>query len=136
MDLRDSKVLALLEKTLDFTLERQGLISSNLANVHTPGYRGKDLSFENQLRKAAGAGASLPLKTTSVLHVGSVPAISEVTAEVVVPAGTIIKNDLNSVDMEKELMKLGRNAMLYNMLVQAMNKKLRLMETTIREAGK
>ena len=52
-----------------------------------------------------------------------------------VPARTAINNDLNSVDMESELSKMGRNRLLYEVLIQAMSKKMQLLEYSIREAG-
>ena len=40
-----SPVMAQLERYLDLSVFRHGLISSNLANIDTPGYRTRDVNF-------------------------------------------------------------------------------------------
>ena len=68
-------------------------------------------------------------------HLGGGQNLVAVVPDLVVPARTAINNDLNSVDMESELAKMGRNRLLYEVLIQAMTKKMQLLEYTIREAG-
>ena len=41
-----------LERYLDLVTFRHELISSNLANVDTPGYRTQDIDFESEMRRA------------------------------------------------------------------------------------
>ena len=44
--------ISLLGKSMDFRSRRNALISSNVANLETPGYKARDLVFE----KALGEG--------------------------------------------------------------------------------
>ena len=60
------KSLALHEAALKFRAHRNEVLSSNIANADTPGYKARDLDFGSVLKKARGTGISL--ETTSALH--------------------------------------------------------------------
>ena len=44
--------ILMLEKLLDFQSERHSILSTNVANIDTPGYKGYDLRFSDELKKA------------------------------------------------------------------------------------
>jgi hypothetical protein len=46
------KTVRLIEDRLSLNTRRQELVASNIANVDTPGYVAKDISFEEVLKKA------------------------------------------------------------------------------------
>ena len=46
---------------------RQRLVASNVANINTPGYKTKDLSFEKLYQMRTGGG-EIPLKLTHPRH--------------------------------------------------------------------
>lgn len=135
MTLSSAAVMAVLEKALDFRLQRQTLIASNLANAQTPSYRSKDISFEDKLREAVHRDG-LSLKRTHQAHIDLQPGLSALHPDLVVPDQPAIGNDLNSVDMEKELLKMSSNSLLYNVLTTVMNRKLTGLKTAIQEGGK
>ena len=54
----------LLHKTLDFRAKRNALLSGNIANMETPGYKAKDLVFEKALGEAMKAHLPGPLTVT------------------------------------------------------------------------
>lgn len=49
----------ILEKTADASWTRNSIISNNLANVDTPGYKRKDIDFEQVLQETLSGGSSL-----------------------------------------------------------------------------
>ena len=49
MDLISSRTIEILDRGMDGLMERQHAISSNIANVMTPGYQRKEVAFESQL---------------------------------------------------------------------------------------
>ena len=49
MSLFNDTAQLLAQKTLDLRTERHKLLSSNVANLDTPGYQAEDLVFENSL---------------------------------------------------------------------------------------
>ncbi|MCH7501703.1 MAG: flagellar basal body rod protein FlgB, partial [Nitrospinae bacterium] len=53
------KTPLILIKALDFQSQRHLLISSNISNIDTPGYRAKDIDFKGALRAALGTGEGL-----------------------------------------------------------------------------
>ena len=52
----DSAPINLLEKALAGSSLRHKVISDNIANINTPGYKRKEVSFEEELVAAAEAG--------------------------------------------------------------------------------
>lgn len=108
--------MQLLHRTLDLRSARQRVISSNLANEETPGYRASDLQFVEQLQSAHKGRFPLTLAVTQGQHIGPRAAqgyqtVSGKLAEV--PAGDL-PLDANSVNLELEMAKLSDNAMHYN----------------------
>ena len=49
MDLISSRTTDILKLGMDGLMERQHAISSNIANVMTPGYQRREVAFESQL---------------------------------------------------------------------------------------
>jgi len=78
---------------LDIIAERQKALSSNLANMDTPNYRRKDVSFSQYL-----GGASSPLETALSRKMGPSPVSVETSADGVVnPAAELSEMQKNSV---------------------------------------
>ena len=65
----DSVEIQALTRFLDVDVFRQGIITSNLANIDTPGYRTRDINFRMELARAAWgefhppSGPEVPLQT-------------------------------------------------------------------------
>ena len=51
MDLISSRTIEITKLGMDGLMDRQQAISSNIANVMTPGYQRKEVAFESQLAK-------------------------------------------------------------------------------------
>ena len=63
----DSVTTTALSSALDGLAARQRAIAENIANVNTPGYRAKVVSFENALSQsvASGNGSAVPVESQS-----------------------------------------------------------------------
>ena len=59
--------VALTHRALDYHLERQNVLASNVANVDTPGFRPLELVREDVPEAEQG---TLRLETTNAAHVG------------------------------------------------------------------
>ncbi|HLQ76352.1 MAG TPA: flagellar basal body protein, partial [Terriglobia bacterium] len=46
----DNRLFPVIEDRMDWTAKRQQMLSANVANIDTPGYRTKDVSFSEQLQ--------------------------------------------------------------------------------------
>ena len=128
-----STTVELLGKTLDLRAKRHGLISSNLANVETPGYVPSDLSFEKQLKGALDKGGTLSV--THPRHIplkeGGVPLL-QVQGDVVEVRSADRGLDQNGVELEAEMGRMAENQIMYNASIQLLAKKFETLRQAIR----
>ncbi len=109
------RTIEVLAKTLDALSLRQEVIANNIANVNTPGYRRKEVTFEEELKEAlSGKPRKLKGFITNPRHI-PIPQ-PEVTLEKVKPevwerSDLYFRNDKNGVDIDLELAELAKNAM-------------------------
>lgn len=104
---------------MDATVLRQQALAANIANAETPGYKRVDLapSFSDQLQAAIQRGPGELQKLQAQL-------VEDTTAKSMRPDG-------NNVEVEKELMLLGRNGTEHNFLTQVVSSNLRSLRTAI-----
>ncbi len=110
------KSLESLKSVMDYRLFRQGVIASNVANVDTPGYKAKDAAFEKEF------DSRLRMETTNPAHISGSKA-SAPAYKVVDDPFSRIGNDGNTVDIDREMMKLSQNQLLYTAAAQDVAKK-------------
>lgn len=115
-----------LEESLNHRLRRQQVITSNLVNAHTPGFRALGYDFEKQLQSAVGSDDELPLRTTHADHVRNpgVKGDGTVEADLFVKPTESLGNDGNSVDVDAEMGDLAANQLLYRATVELLNRRL------------
>lgn len=128
------KTISLLGNSLDLRAARHKLLTSNIANQETPGYRAVDLKFEDELKKRQG-GALTPLERTNTAHMIPVRGIG--AGPVVVERATDLESyDKNSVGIEAEMAKLSENSVMYNATTKMLKSKFNLLMTAIKEGGR
>ncbi len=117
------KVPKMMVKSLNMMSTRQSLISSNISNVDTPGFKASDIDFQAQLREAIGSKGSLNLRATNAKHFG--PAMSNIGSISADPfeENTAAKSNGNNVDIDNEMAKMAENQIMYNATVQLMMKR-------------
>jgi flagellar basal-body rod protein FlgB len=107
---------ALLRQAMQAATTRHQVISQNLANVNTPGYHAKEVTFEERLAAA--------LEDGSAGVAGVAPEIRE--------AGHLPeKENGNSVDIDREMTQLSKNAIVHQTLTQIMSQKISMMRSAI-----
>jgi flagellar basal-body rod protein FlgB len=131
MDVND-KTLQALAAGLKFREMRQEIISSNVANAETPGYKAKRLDFEKALARALDVDGEMQMNIENPKHfnVGS-GGFENLQPESYQDPNGIVSENGNTVDREKEMAMMAQNKIMYDTLVQLMNKKLGLMKYTI-----
>lgn len=112
MDWLNSISMSVLNKNLDGLWARQQAISENIANVETPGYKSKTVSFEDQLQ--AQLENSSKSKEDMIQGIQSV---NPVTSE----SGGTLRADGNDVDIEKENIELARTQLDYAYSLQGLS---------------
>jgi flagellar basal-body rod protein FlgB len=127
-----NKTISLLEKSLDIRSEKNRVISANIANQDTPGFRAKEVNFKETLKAASGFSSSLQLSTSSVSHLRGLSAGSPSLLPAEIP-GPSKRLDGNSVDSEMEMAKLAENQINYNASVQFISGKFKMLYYAITE---
>ena len=96
----------LARKLLDAAALRQEAIASNVANVETPGYRRLDVApdFAQQLRASSARGE------TGATMQDIRPQLAEDTS------ARTMRPDGNTVEIERELLAMNKNAVEYDYL--------------------
>jgi flagellar basal-body rod protein FlgB len=106
MKLFDS-TLSTLERSLDARLTRQNVLSGNLANVDTPGFKPKDVDVKKLMELGGGEVAE--------------------NAAIIDAPGAEAGIDGNAVDVDKTLASLAENALQYGAAAKAAGKKLAIL---------
>jgi len=106
--------MPLYSNALDAYAARQRAIASNLANVETPRYEARKVSFEDRLRRALGR-VEEPLQSTNSGHMPVTSDPAEVKYLVVKDEADISQNGVNNVDIEKQMTELAVTQMQYDM---------------------
>ncbi|MCD6238720.1 MAG: flagellar basal body rod protein FlgB [Thermotoga sp.] len=103
----------LLSKAMDVSLLRQQVYAHNIANVDTPHYKRKFVSFEEDLRQAL-EGEDLPMKCTNSRHIrGTYTSINDIKPRIVTEDETTLRNDGNNVDIDYEMVQAEKNSLRY-----------------------
>ena len=108
-------MLHMLEGFLGVVSARHQIITSNMANVDTPGYRTQDIDFRAELQRALNSGPASFL-----------PAAHSVQ-------GLMQRPDGNDVSLDRESLLLAETQMQYQIGVQIMKSGFHRLLTAINE---
>ena len=129
-----SNQLDYLEHALDLAARRQQLISGNIANANTPGFRTKDLDFASALKAALGQPGGMAPARTHARHIGLTPRdVFSREPEVVEPEGLSERTDKNNVNSDREMANLAENSLQYSLATQLIGREFNLLRTAIKE---
>jgi len=96
---------------------RGQVIANNIANLETPGYRRKDVRFEQLLAKALTSSGRIDL--------------AKLQMEVIEPRSTAVNAQGNDVNLDQEIGEMVRNSATYKVYVRLLDKLYRQMELAI-----
>ncbi|WP_409368353.1 flagellar basal body rod protein FlgB [Lysinibacillus sp. 38-6] len=117
-----------LENGLSYATLNHKTIANNIANVDTPNYKAKNVSFKDML--ANEQQIAISAYRTDSRHYDfeikqSTPGVSNLT-------NMRYRNNGNAVDMDAEQTKLAENQIYYNALIDRVNGKLNTLNTVIK----
>lgn len=92
---------------------RQQAITSNIANVETPGYLAKEVRFEDSLRRAVADGDPASARVSETRSLAAT------------------RENGNNVSMDVELLAASENVLAQRLMVQALNSKYAVLRTAI-----
>lgn len=96
-----------LRSGLDYHLTRQNVLSTNLANVDTPGFRARDVERINPFDREM----NVALRATDSSHIGTDP--TRAVAKIFRPQDMPPDADGNNVNLDKEVVKMTSNHVRY-----------------------
>ena len=132
MKLFDNSSFISVHKALDAAALRQQVISNNIANATTPGFKKSTVKFEEYLTNAIGSRGISGIRTDSRhIPIGTSTDFQNVQARVILHQDTKINNNENNVDIVAENANLAKNQILYDALAQNMNGKFSKIKTII-----
>lgn len=116
----DDQRMALLARLMDVSVLRAQVHAGNIANQNTPGYRTKEVAFDDAFQAALADGDGSSATTLE--------------PEVIEPHNTPMQADGNDVSLSAEIMGSAKNQTLYNSYIAMMRGKMRLLNIAAGQA--
>ena len=119
----------ILDKAADASWMRENVITNNIANIDTPGYKRQDVDFESVLQKALGKTkySSLDKKVRELNQdLGKLTTTSYTDA-----ANYSYRLDRNNVDENTENAELASESLRYQLLTTAITNNFSRMQTVL-----
>ncbi len=118
------------ENAMQLQGHRAQLLSQNLANSDTPGYKAKDIDFKSVLKSASNGNLNVPLKSTQTGHIQ--PKGFFMGAEELYRQPMQSSLDGNTVEPHVEMAEFTDNSMRYLMTLRIMSGRVNDMLSAIR----
>jgi len=124
----DGAIIAALGRQMNHAVARETVAASNLANLDTPGYRAREVTFSDTLDQELEQSA--PLARTAAGHLGDANVAAAGTTET---SGLPTRRDGNNVQLDRELVALSRASSDFSAAQTALAAKFRLVRYAINE---
>jgi len=118
------KGFKILERMVQAANIRQKVIASNIANSDTPGFKAKDVKFNNLF------GKEMKLSATNPKHIGAGKS-GEISSRTEVE-DNLSWEDRNNVELNVEVAKMTENALLHDTAVTILSSKIKMFKNAIR----
>ena len=124
-EISDSAVVATLRRQMTVAVARQVAAAGNLANIDTPGFKAREVTFDETLLRKAGTIAATDPGHLTTQAGGTGIAVREAVG----PA----RRDGNTVQLDRELLTMSRAAGDFAAAQTALAAKFRLVRYAINE---
>lgn len=121
-----------LANRMDYLVDRQDIVSGNIANANTPGYLERDIEFKKYVDHDSTPSANLSMAETESGHIAGAADSSPYQLEVQ-SNSKFMRHDGNSVQLDVEMQKLNQIQLNYNMVTQLYNKQRQFQELMVRQ---
>ncbi|NMC54092.1 MAG: flagellar basal body rod protein FlgB [Chloroflexi bacterium] len=125
----DDPAMQSAKMALDGLALRNQIISRNLANVDTPGYKAQSVDFESVIRRAIDRETGLSMDATQTGHIGKSSGSAASATLIRARAGGSTRADGNNVDVDNELIEMSETGIRYEAVSQQVSKKLLLLKS-------
>ena len=110
-----------LDKTADASWIRNEVLSNNIANVNTPGYKRQDVAFERELERALGNSRYITMDS----KVGNLKINRLKPRAYTDYSNYSYRMDGNNVDIDTENVTLAANQLKYQGVMEGINSEFR-----------
>ncbi len=118
-----------LESVADASWTRNSIITNNIANVDTPGYKRKDLSFEMYLQEELSGGSSLDAEVADV-------DLDILNGSTYTDYGTVsYRLDGNNVDIDTESSYLAQNQLKYYTVLDSISQEFTRLRSVLKNGN-
>lgn len=129
------KHMDIVEKGLDVSLLRREVISDNIANADTPGFKRSEVSFESELERAliSEQDPEFPTYMTDSKHISfnDFTDYQTVSPNITVDYDTSYRNDGSGVDIDQEMIYASKNSLHYNSMIEVYSRNIKILDTAI-----
>ena len=129
MDWLDTNSLKLTKRSLDNLWMSQRYSMENIANIDTPNYKAKWVSFENQLGARLKAGKNATSRAKVVADVDD--AIKNTKSLVLRDYSETAREDNNNVDLDSEFVEIARTQLHYQYSIRHISQEFQRLRTAI-----
>jgi len=126
-EISDDAIMKALGRQMNIAVAKQVVATGNLANLDTPGYRAREVDFEQVLAREVGKAT---LAATSGAHLGGAPSDGVTVKEA---EGLQSRRDGNNVQLDRELLQMTRASGDFTKAQTALAAKFRLIRYAINE---
>ena len=113
------------------------MTAANIANAETPGYKAKQVNFEDALARAVDLDGMNTLTTSDPDHFAlGTASVGNERVEVEDNPEADVNPDGNTVNLDKEMSSMAENSILYKAALTLINKKMAMLKYGISEGGK
>jgi len=131
-----SSVTQTLFNHLSYRAERQKVISSNIANINTPEYKTKELSFESQLQEK-NRQKDLELAVTKENHIKDSSEDSKKSkTELYEVKNLQEQNDGNNVNLDTQMGEMAKNNVIFSAIQASIKKDVTFLTSVIDASAK
>ncbi|EXX91379.1 flagellar basal-body rod protein FlgB [Paenibacillus darwinianus] len=112
---------------------RQQVIADNIANVDVPYFKRSEVVFEEMLEQQLNAFGTKELagKRTLARHIPIGSGSADLQPRIVTDQTSVMNNNVNNVDIDREMALLAKNQLRYNAMIQQLNHEVRMMRTAM-----
>ncbi len=128
MPVNFEKAFGVHENALLLFERRTQLLSENIANADTPGYKARDINFNQVLQNTRNQAAKM--NTTNSRHISM--SQQQFAQDVQFRAVEQSAADGNTVDMQKEKAAFAENSMRYQLTMNILSRKIKGLKTAFR----
>lgn len=135
--MKPSNVTETLFDNLNYRAERQKVISSNIANINTPNYKTKDLSFQSALDEK-NREKDLELFSTNEKHIKFDEAnnIKSSKMQIYEVENLQEQNDGNNVSLDTQMSEMSKNNTMFQALQVSIKKDSLLLRSVLDSSAK